>query len=64
MCNPGVSHQRTDKQLATEARYHLKILLLCFGELGRRGYLAEMRTASGDPVDWPETLEIKKEVRL
>lgn len=65
MCSPGVNPQRTDQQLAAEARYHLKILLLCLGELKKRGYFTSMRASSGIAISWPEaTLEIKKEVQL
>lgn len=64
MCNPGVSPERTDKQLATEARYHLRLLLLCVGELNKRGYMTYMRSSNGYSVGWPETLEMKKEVSL
>lgn len=62
MCNPGT--QKTDEQLAQEARRHLQGLLAATRELSRRGYQTWMRGCSGESMGWPETLDIKKEVRL
>lgn len=64
MCNPGIRPERTDQHLAKEARYHLKWLLLCAGELEKRGYMTYMRSGNGYSVGWPETLEMRKEVSL
>lgn len=62
MCHPGVKSSKTDDELASSLRNHIRAATIARAELCRRGWAVTGRGHSGYAHGWNDTIEIKKTV--